>query len=382
MTAVAPTLQAFFTQRLAQRRASPPTVAAHRDGLRLLLGYVARATGVAPCQVDIEDLNAIRIGAFLDHLAAHRHVSVATRYARLAAIHSLFRFAAPRHPEHAATISRVLAIPPKRDVRAAVCFLTVSETEAVLAAPDRSRPSGRRDHAMLLLAARTGLRVSELTGLPIGDVAPGTGAHVVCEGKGRKQRAAPLTTGTVAVLRVWLAERGGGVAEPLFPGPRGSPLTRDAVPHLKSRAHMPLAGCAADRRSHFPAHASPRPLRQPAAQSRRPRAHRRSGGAESVRGLPGVTSLHPPAAPPAAADLDHETGHHRTRHHRHVLLELLGGPLQIDRSAALTGGRQLHGDVLVDVGGALAVGCSAVLRPGPSPGPPGVGLGRALGERG
>ncbi len=235
MSAVAPTLQAFFTERLAQRRASPNTIAAYRDGLRLLVGYVNEVAGKAPCKLDFADLNAVCIGGFLDHLERERHVSVATRNARLAAVHSLFRFAALRHPEHAATIAQVLAIPPKRADRNTVCFLTPDETDALVAAPDRARRTGRRDHALLVVAAQTGLRVSELCGLRRKDIHLGAGAHVDARGKGRKQRSTPLTRTTSAVLRVWLNECGAGPDDPVFPGPRGRPLTRDTVHDLVTK---------------------------------------------------------------------------------------------------------------------------------------------------
>ena len=230
MTALAPTLQAFFTERLArQKNASPHTVASYRDTLRLLLGFVAERTGTPPARMQIEDLDAPLIGAFLDHLEDQRANSVRSRNTRLAAIHSLFRFAALQHPEHAALIARVLAIPPKRYNRAVVCFLDGEEIEALLAAPDTSRWIGRRDHALLLVAVQTGLRVSELTGLCCRDVHLGAGAHVRCVGKGRKQRCTPLTAQTVAVLRGWLAERRGRPEDPLFPTSRGRPLSHDAV---------------------------------------------------------------------------------------------------------------------------------------------------------
>ena len=232
MTALAPTLQAFFTQRLAQRGASGHTIAAYRDALRLLLGYLHQTTGVAPCQLDFDHVDAERVAAFLEHLETDRHVSVATRNARLAAIHSLLSFAALRHPEHAQTISRVLPIPPKRREQEIVCFLTVAETEALLAAPDRNRRTGRRDHSLILLAAQTGLRVSELISLRIEDLHLGTGAHVDCLGKGRKHRSTPVTAQTVAALTAWLAERGGAPGDPLFPGPHGARLSRDAIRRL------------------------------------------------------------------------------------------------------------------------------------------------------
>jgi integrase/recombinase XerD len=230
MSALAPTLQAFFTERLAgQRHASPNTIAAYRDTLRLLLGFASRRLGRQPCQLDIADLDAPLIAAFLTHLEIERGNSVRTRNARLAAIHSLYRYAQHRHPEHAQDIQRVLAIPPKRADRALLTFLDQEEIEALLAAPDRSTWTGRRDHALLMLAIQTGLRASELTGLDRGDVRLGTGAHVSCRGKGRKQRITPLTAVTVAVLRVWLAERAGRSHEPLFPTTRGGRLSRDGL---------------------------------------------------------------------------------------------------------------------------------------------------------
>jgi integrase/recombinase XerD len=236
MTALAPTLQAFFTQRLiAQRRVSSHTVAAYRDTFRLLLAFARDRTGTPPSDLSLDDLDAELIGAFLAHLQHDRHNSARTRNSRLAAIHSLFRYAALRHPEHAALIQRVLAIPPARFGKTPVSYLTPEEAEALLAAPDRARWVGRRDHALLAVAIQTGLRVSELTGLTRSDVHLGTGPHVRCLGKGRKERATPLTSQVVRVLRAWLDELGGGPADPLFPTSRGQPLSRDAVQLLVAR---------------------------------------------------------------------------------------------------------------------------------------------------
>jgi site-specific recombinase XerD len=230
MSALAPTLQAFFTDRLIrQRDASPNTIAAYRDTLRLLLGFAAERLGRQPSQLDIGELDAAVIAAFLDHLEKDRANSVRTRNARLAAIHSLFRYAQHRHPEHAQDIQRVLAIPPKRSDRALVTFLQRREIDALLDAPDRSTWTGRRDHALLVLAIQTGLRASELTGLNCGDVHLTTGAHVNCRGKGRKERITPLIPITVAVLRVWVSERHGQPEEPLFPTSRGRRLSRDGL---------------------------------------------------------------------------------------------------------------------------------------------------------
>jgi integrase/recombinase XerD len=236
MNALAPLLQAFFTERLiAQREASPHTIASYRDAICLLLRFTQGRTGKAPHQLDLSDLDAPLIGAFLNHLEHERGVSVRTRNARLTAIRSLFGFAAYRQPEHAALIQRVLAIPAKRTDRTLVTYLTEPEMQALLAAPDRSTRIGRRDHALLLLALETGLRVSELTALTCAAVHLGTGAHVRCHGKGRKERITPLRRETRTTLQAWLTERGGATADPLFPGPKDGPLSRDAVRRLVDR---------------------------------------------------------------------------------------------------------------------------------------------------
>jgi len=233
MSALAPTLEAFFTERLiTQRDASPRTVTAYRDTLRLLLRFVSERTGKQPCRLDIADLDAPLIGAFLDHLERERGNSARTRNARLSAIHSFYRFASLRHPEHAHTIARVIEIPPKRHKRPLICYLDEQEIKALLRAPDRSTWLGRRDHALLLTAIQTGLRVSELTALRIRDLSLGTGAHCRVTGKGRKERCAMLTPETVAVLRTWCRERKGEADDPLFPTRRGGPLTPKAVAWL------------------------------------------------------------------------------------------------------------------------------------------------------
>jgi site-specific recombinase XerD len=236
MTALAPTLQAFFTDRMInQREASQHTIAAYRDTFRLLLAFAQQRAGKQPCALDLEDLDAPLITAFLDHLERDRHNSPRTRNARLAAIHSLFRFAALKHPEHAGVIARVLAVPAKRFDRAIVSYLTPEETDALLAAPDRNRWVGRRDHALLTLAIQTGLRLSELIALRCQDVRLGAGAHVQTTGKGRKQRATPLTSQTIGVLGTWLDERAGQPEQPVFPTSRGRPLSRDAIALLVDR---------------------------------------------------------------------------------------------------------------------------------------------------
>jgi site-specific recombinase XerD len=230
MTMVAPTLQAFFSDRLAkQLQASPRTIASYRDTLSLLLRFVQDTTGKAASALEWDELDEPVIAAFLEHLETERHNSARTRNLRLTAIRSLFSYAAVRHPEHAAVIGRVLSIPPKRFQRSAVTFLTADEAQALIDAPPQNRWEGRRDHAMLTLTVQAGLRVSELIAVSYGDVTLGTGGCVLVEGKGRKHRAVPLTHEAKAVLAVWIAERGGTPDDPLFATRTGRRLSRDAV---------------------------------------------------------------------------------------------------------------------------------------------------------
>jgi site-specific recombinase XerD len=231
MTPIAPTLQAWFTDGLTrQLQASPRTIASYRDTFRLLLAFTREQTGKPPSTLDWADLDEELISRFLDHLETDRRNSAKTRNLRLTAIRSLFKYAAFRHPEHAETITRVLAIPPKRHQQRTITFLTATEASALIAAPDPARWEGRRDRALLTLAIHAGLRVSELTALDCGDITLGTGAHVLCrQGKGRKQRAVPLTTPAQAMLASWLGERAGRPGDPLFPTRTGRRLSRDAI---------------------------------------------------------------------------------------------------------------------------------------------------------
>jgi integrase/recombinase XerD len=230
MSALAGSLQAWFTDRLIrERNASPHTIASYRDTIRLLLTYASEHLAVEPSRLDLGQLDAPLIAAFLDYLEADRGCSPRTRNTRLAAIRTFYRYCLLRHPEHAATIERVLQIGPKRHERTLVTYLTEPELDALIDAPDRSSWTGRRDHAIIVLLAQTGLRASELTGLCCGDIHLGTGAHATTTGKGRKQRITPLTKDTQAVLRGWLDERGGTAAAPLFPTSTGTRLTRKSL---------------------------------------------------------------------------------------------------------------------------------------------------------
>ncbi len=225
-------LQSFFTERLlTQRQVSAHTIASYRDTFRLLLRFAQRERHKRPSELNLSDVDADLIGAFLTSLEQQRRCSARTRNARLTAIRSFFYYASFQEPGLSAHIQRVLAIPYKRQTRPMVAFLSHEEIEAVLAAPEGSTWLGRRDRALLSLAFQTGLRLSEITSLDRSAIAFGPGAHVRCRGKGRKDRSTPLTTGTAAVLRAWLKEPG-PATEVLFPNARGGRLSADSVQYL------------------------------------------------------------------------------------------------------------------------------------------------------
>jgi integrase/recombinase XerD len=229
-------LQSFFTTRLmGQRKVSPHTIASYRDTFRLLLQFSQKRLRKAPTQLSLEDLDASLIGAFLDDLENRRGNGARSRNLRLTAVRSFFRYAALEAPEHAGIIQRVLAIPNQRQPRALVDFLTRPEIDALLAAPNRAVWLGRRDHAFLLTAVQTGLRLSEMTALRHEDISVGTGAHVHCHGKGRKERCTPLTKPTVSVLKAWMREQGREDSKTLFPSVRGSRLSAVGVQHMVAR---------------------------------------------------------------------------------------------------------------------------------------------------
>lgn len=235
-------LEGYFTQRLMrQRQASAHTIASYRDTFRLLLEFVQKRLHKAPSALALEDIDAPLVTAFLDELEQVRGVTARTRNLRLTAVLSFFRYAAYEVPTHAAQIQRVLAIPAKRFDRALVPFLSRPEVDALLAAPDPCTWSGRRDHALILLAVQTGLRLSELTGLERDDLHLGIGAHVRVLGKGRKERCTPLSKNTRAVLAAWLREPLRAINQPLFPNARGGRLSAHGVHYLLSK-HVAAAG--------------------------------------------------------------------------------------------------------------------------------------------
>ena len=229
-------LERFFTQRLMQQRqASPHTISSYRDTFRLLLVFTQQRLRKPPSRLALTDIDAPLIVAFLAEMEQSRGIAPRSRNLRLTAIRSFFQYAAFEAPAQSAQIQRVLAIPGKRYTRAVVSFLTRPEVDALLATPDQRTWSGRRDHAFLLTAVQTGLRLSELTGLQQQDVTLGTGAHLRVVGKGRKERCTPLSKQTVAVLQAWLREPARGDTHTLFPNARGGRLSADGVQYILAK---------------------------------------------------------------------------------------------------------------------------------------------------
>ena len=236
ITALAPLLERFFMQRLMQeRRVSPHTIASYRDTFRLFLKFIQQRLHKTPATVVFEEIDAPLVTSFLDHLEKQRGVSVRSRNLRLTAIHSFFRYTAFELPTHSAQIQRVLAIPSKRFNRTLVRFLTRPEVDALLAAPDQRTWFGRRDHAFILMAVQTGLRLSEITTTTREDLILGTGAHVRVIGKGRKERCTPLAKSTVAVLKTWLREPPRGNGQLIFPNAKGERLSVHGVQYMLNK---------------------------------------------------------------------------------------------------------------------------------------------------
>lgn len=234
-------LTRYFTQRLIQQRcASPHTISSYRDTFHLLLLFAKTRLGKEPSQLTIEQIDAPLVSAFLDDLQNRRGIGARSRNLRLTAIRSFFRFAAFELPAQSEPIQRILAIPCKRYVHKQIHYLTRPEVDALLAAPDQTTWSGRRDHAWLLLAVQTGLRLSELTGLTRQAVQCGAGAHVHVLGKGRKERCTPLTKQTTAVLQAWLKEPARGDGQIVFPNRQGGRMSNDGLQYLLAQ-HAKMA---------------------------------------------------------------------------------------------------------------------------------------------
>jgi integrase/recombinase XerD len=232
---LAPLVQTFFAEHLLHH-ASPQTVGAYRDTLRLLFGFLRETTRTEPSALHLANLDAPAILAFLDHLEERRGNAIRSRNARLAALRSFFRFVALREPESLVIATRVLAIPVKRADRRLVGYLTREEINALLAAPDRDERAGRRDHALLLTLYNTGARVSEIVTMRCSQLTLGASTFLHLHGKGRKERTVPLWPRTARVLQAWFREIGGPPDGLAFPNARGGPLTRDGARYLLSQA--------------------------------------------------------------------------------------------------------------------------------------------------
>lgn len=238
----APLLECYFTQRLMQQRqASPHTISSYRDTFRQFLKFVQQRLHRSPSRLNFEEIDAPLIVAFLDDLEKRQRLSARSRNLRLSAIHSFFRYAAFETPAHCAQIQRVLAIPSKRFTRTLVPFLARAEVDALLAAPDQRTWRGRRDHAFVLLAVQTGLRLSEMTGLKREDLVLGVGAHVRVLGKGRKERCTPIAKPVLAVLKAWLREPQRGENDVLFPSANGERLSVHGVQYLLTKHRLAAA---------------------------------------------------------------------------------------------------------------------------------------------
>lgn len=282
MNALATSLQTYFTTFAHdQRDLSSHTIASYRDTWRMLLKHLASTLGISADAIDLDTITAAHVAGFLDHLEHERGNAARTRNARLTAIRSVLGRALPEHPEYAATITQVLAIPPKRTVRSVIEFLTTTEVDALLAAPDQNTWTGRRDHALLAITVQTGLRVSEIRSLTYDDIHLGTGPHVACTGKGRRQRVTPLTRATVVIMKAYLAERVTRPGTALFCGPQGRPLSRDALEHRHDDLSRPgrqarFHAHPAAHRGHEPSRRRSRRLRhRTLARTRRHTQHRR-----------------------------------------------------------------------------------------------------------
>jgi site-specific recombinase XerD len=256
MSNLAISLQTYFTTFAhAQRDLSANTISSYRDTWRMLLKYLTATLGLPADELDFDSVTATNVTGFLNHLEQQRGNSTTTRNARLTAIRSVLARALPDHPEHAATITQILAIPPKRTTKPVIEFLTHDEIDALLAAPDHQTWTGRRDHALLTMTVQTGLRISEICSLTGHDIHLGTGPHIACTGKGRRQRITPLTRATASTMKNYLAERSTRPGTALFCGPHGQPLSRDALEHrLAKHLTTAMATCPSLTTKHVTMH--------------------------------------------------------------------------------------------------------------------------------
>lgn len=236
-TSIGPLLENFFVEFLCtQKRASTATIASYRDSIRLLLQYIHATKGIEPAAVRLGDLDVPVILSFLDHLEQSRQNSTRSRNARLAAIRSLFRVVALRDPSSVNQAARILAIPTKRSDRKLVRALSREEIDAILEAPDLTKCSGRRDHALLLTLYNSGARVSEIISLEQTQFRFGSSNFLELNGKGRKQRSVPLWSKTAKALQYWFEELTQNKTSLAFPSAVGRKMTRNGVDYILQQA--------------------------------------------------------------------------------------------------------------------------------------------------
>jgi site-specific recombinase XerD len=229
-------IESFFIERLiSQRQASPHTIASYRDTFRLLFIFIQDRLKKSPSLAQIEDLSPESVLDFLKDLEQNRGCSARSRNQRLSALRSFFHYLAFKVPEKSGLIQQVLAIPKKRHDKAVIDFLNQTEIEVLLAAPDQQTWIGRRDYLLLSLAVQTGLRLSEITGLCWNSVCFDHGANVRVVGKGRKERAIPLSKELKLELKAWIHFEKPLPNAPVFPSRQGAKLSSDAVQRLLSK---------------------------------------------------------------------------------------------------------------------------------------------------
>lgn len=241
MTALAPHVSAFFQERLTlERRASVNTSDSYAYAFKLLLNYASKRLKVIPSRLELEQINAPLVAGFLNDLEMTRSNGASSRNVRLAAIRSFMHFVEYRVPSVLEQVQRVLAIPMKKTDTRLVRHLSAPEIQALLDAPKPVNWAGIRDRAMLHLTFAAGLRVSELTGLRVEDLALQPHANILVHGKGRKERCLPLWKQTTATLRAWLAVRGTVPAPELFVNARRDPMTRAGFEYILEK-HVRMA---------------------------------------------------------------------------------------------------------------------------------------------
>ncbi len=229
-TDLARLLQGFFCQRLIQQRnVSHQTICSYRDTFRLLLCFSEQHLKKPAADLHLVDIDTSLVLSFLNHLEFQRHNCIRSRNARLAAIRSFLHYAALQEPGVLAAIQQVLAIPLKRFDRAMVSYLTKTEMQAILDAPDKTKWSGRRDYALLSTLYNSGARVSEIIALRRIDFENTHDQALHLRGKGRKERVVPLWKSTVSLLKKWLSQIGPEPQQPLFPNRFGQALSRSGV---------------------------------------------------------------------------------------------------------------------------------------------------------